>query len=136
MPSAFRLSQTLAAMRFFVVVLCFMVIFAASASDGLEPIYKVPVKIPPDSCMGETFTCAVTLEFVVLPDGTVSDVSIKDSSTDRACDRQTRDTVAKWRYPLRSTSVRLVRRIDSYSCPLRPRAANNSFKPKPLRGSD
>ena len=121
-------------MRIIGLVLCLMATFAASASDGLEPIYKVPVSIPPDSCMGETFTCAVTLEFVVLPDGTVSDVSIKESSKNRACDRQTRDTVAKWRYPPRSTSVRLIKRIDSYSCPLRPRAANNSFKPNPHRG--
>ena len=119
-------------MRILLLLLSLLVPVASLASE--TPLHRESPRVPSHACHSFQGTCTVTIAFTIQADGSVSDISIEESSRSRPCDRATMLAVAKWRYKPREAPVRLVEQVKSYSCPL-PDAANNSFKPTPLRGA-
>ena len=100
-------------------------VFAGCASGGTPaPVAAPPIFAPADACWASSGVCVVTVGFVVHVDGAVSDVSIEKSSNDRPCDLAVKHGVARWRYAPRAFPVRLVERIQAYTCPSRRGPAN------------
>jgi TonB family protein len=93
-------------------------VFAGCAS-GTEPVpVAAPaIRAPADACWSTSGVCVVTVAFNVLADGSVSNVSIKESSRDRACDLAVKHGVAKWRYALRASPIKIVKQVQGYTCP-------------------
>jgi TonB family protein len=104
-------------------------IFAGSAFGTQPmPVTAPAIRAPADACFGTSGVCVATVSFVVLPDGKVSDVSIEESSSDRACDLAVNYGVAKWRYAPRASSIRIIKQVQGYTCPAHEAAANHSFE--------
>ena len=122
-------------MRVILILLLGATAACASTSGGLARVSGGAVVPPADACFAFTGMCAATVQFSVQPSGSVVDVSLKESSRDRACDQSIKLAVAKWRYEPRPHAVTVVERVEAYTCPSQGTAPNNSFKPNPLRGS-
>jgi TonB family protein len=100
------------------IVVILLLVFAGCASGTeLVPIVAPAIRAPADACWSTSGVCAATVAFTVLPDGNVSNVSIKESSRDRACDLAVKHGVAEWHYAPRISPIKVIKQVQGYTCP-------------------
>lgn len=97
-------------------ILLFVFIGCTSGTEPV-PIAAPAIRTPADACWSRSGVCVATVVFKVLSDGSVSDVSIKESSRDRACDVAVKHGVAKWRYASRTSPIKVIKQVQGYTCP-------------------
>lgn len=110
-----------------IVILLFVLAGCASGTEPV-PIAAPAIRAPADACWSTSGVCVATVAFNVLPNGNVSNVSIKESSRDRACDMAVKYGVAKWHYAPRTSPIKVIKRVRGYTCPAHETAANHSFE--------
>jgi hypothetical protein len=111
---------------------------------GLAPSYTVPPKLPPR--LHNEFSGKAVVAFVITPSGHVQSASIisaewhpegRSTGQPIGYNEAVLSAVAQWRYPKRPQACRqqapVVFQVEASSPPTG--RSNNSFKPKPLRGS-
>lgn len=78
---------------------------AASTRD-LQPLSRPPPEIPDEICQ-RRLVGWVDLDFVVLPDGTVTEVQVTGAEPKNAFEAAASSAVAKWKYPPQEAPVKM-----------------------------
>lgn len=112
------------------IAIAALLLGAAVAPEAPVRLRADPIYPPADACFSRAYTCEATVAFTVLANGAVSDVSIKESSRDRPCDRAILQGVAGWRYEPPAEAMQLSKRVVAYTCPA-TRNPTDPFVPDP-----
>lgn len=87
--------------------------FTSGAQEGtlrLSPVSTAEPEIPDEICQ-RRLTGWVDLDFAVLPDGSVADVTVTGAQPQQAFEQAAAGAVAKWKYPPQQAPVKMHMRM-------------------------